>query len=191
MVSTQAAIVSGYKLTYSKLLVIAGVISILAVICATAYYFAFTKRTRTFHKTNIAPYLGSLLVANVLQAIATILNVRWVSFGFVFDGGFCAFQGGLKNAANVGIALWSFVIAAHVFNLLFLRWRTTRISMYATLVGGWCGVALVVATGPTIIATPEKGPYFGVSGYWCWITSEYPNEQTFLEYFFVSFYPLN
>ncbi|THH06508.1 hypothetical protein EW145_g4039 [Phellinidium pouzarii] len=141
------------------------------------YYCLLAKRFKTYHPTNITPYFISLLLANVLQAIATILNVRWVHDGIVFDGGFCSFQGGLKNVANVGTALWSFVIAAHVFNLLFLRWHTTRASLAATLVGGWSAVLLIVAVGPIAIETPELGPYFGVSGYWCWIT----------EYFFVAY----
>jgi len=77
------------------------------------------------------------------------------------------------------------MIAGHVFNLLFLRWRTTRTSMIATLIGGWSFVLMIVTLGPLSIATPEQGPYFGVSGYWCWITSNYPKEQTYMEYFFV------
>lgn len=78
------------------------------------------------------------------------------------------------------------MIAVHAFNLLFLRWRTTRAGMAATLVGGWSVVLMIVALGPIAIETPERGPYFGVSGYWCWITENYPKEQTYMEYFFVS-----
>ncbi|KAL5498654.1 hypothetical protein ACEPAH_2009 [Sanghuangporus vaninii] len=166
------------------LLVVAGVLSILGVFSGFLYYFAFSKRTKTFHRTNIIPYLVSLLIANVLQAIATILNARWVKEGIVYNGSFCSFQGGLKNAANVGTALWSFVIAVHVFNLLFLRWKTTRAGMVATLIGGWSAVGLIVTLGPLSIESPDRGPYFGVSGYWCWITDNYPVEQTYMEYFF-------
>ncbi|OCB89111.1 hypothetical protein A7U60_g3710 [Sanghuangporus baumii] len=166
------------------LLVVAGVLSILGVFSGFLYYFAFSKRTKTFHRTNIVPYLVSLLIANVLQAIATILNARWVKEGIVYNGSFCSFQGGLKNAANVGTALWSFVIAVHVFNLLFLRWKTTRAGMVATLIGGWSAVGLIVTLGPLSIESLDRGPYFGVSGYWCWITDNYPVEQTYMEYFF-------
>ena len=34
------------------------------------------------------------------------MNTKWVRSGIVFDGGFCAIQGALKNLANVGIAIW-------------------------------------------------------------------------------------
>lgn len=93
-------------------------------------------------------------------------------------------QGALKNAANNGIALWSFMIALHVFNLLFLRWHTTLAGMTATLIGGWSAVAMIVLLGPSVFEKPDR-PYFGVSGYWCWITDDYPTEQTYMEYFFV------
>jgi len=167
------------------MLVLAGIFSIIAVIAALIYYLAFVQRRKTFHRTNLAPYLISLLFANVLQAIGTIMNARWVKDGIVVNGSFCEVQGGIKNAANVGTAIWSFTIAVHVFNLLFLRWRTTRTSMIATLVGGWSFVLMIVTLGPFAIATPDRGPYFGVSGNWCWITDNYPEEQTFMEYFFV------
>lgn len=114
------------------------------------------------------------------------MNARWVHDSVVFNGGFCAFQGAVKNAANVGTALWSFMIAVHVFNLLFLRWKTTRVGMIATLIGGWSAVGMIVTVGPLVIQTAERGPYFGVSGYWCWITDNYPREQTYMEYFLVS-----
>jgi len=165
-------------------LVVAGVLSILAVLSVLLYYSVFVQRTKTYQRTNVVPYLISLFLANVLQAIGTIMNAKWASKGIVYDGGFCSLQGGIKNAANVGTALWSFIIAAHVFNLLFLRWRTTRLSMYATLIGGWSIIVTIATIGPSFIETEEKGPYFGVSGYWCWITDNYPREQTFLEYFF-------
>ncbi|PSR76196.1 hypothetical protein PHLCEN_2v8619 [Hermanssonia centrifuga] len=53
-----------------------------------------------------------------------------------------------------------------------------------TICTGWSAVAFVVASGPLLVQSEAKGPYFGPSGYWCWITDNYPREQTFLEYFF-------
>jgi hypothetical protein len=84
------------------------------------------------------------------------------------------------------MALWSFMIALHLFNLLFLRWKSTLVALVVTLVSGWTVVAVIIFVGPGVIQTTEKGPYFGVSGSWCWITDNYPHEQVFLEYFFVS-----
>jgi hypothetical protein len=84
---------------------------------------------------------------------------------------------------------WSFMIAFHLFNLLFLRWKSTLMALVVTLICGWTVVAVIILIGPMVIQTAEKGPYFGVSGFWCWITNNYPHEQVFLEYFFVSHVP--
>jgi len=94
--------------------------------------------------------------------------------------------GGIKQAGNIGTALWSFMIAVHLFNLLFLRWKSTSIGLFITLIVGWDAIAVIIFIGAGVIQTSAKGPYFGVSGFWCWITHNYPREQFFLEYFFVS-----
>lgn len=127
--------------------------------------------------------------------------------------------GGIKQAGNVGTAVWwamtfcgvgalgshlscrSFALALHAFRLLFLRSRVTRQISWLALTLGWFFVAIIVSIGPLALQTEDRGPYFGPSGYWyvallpyanaalpinprrrCWITHEYPLEQTLLEY---------
>ncbi|CAL1709087.1 unnamed protein product [Somion occarium] len=149
-------------------LVVAGGLSGLAVLLV---FVVVSIRSPTYHNTHVIPYFISLLVANVLEAAGTSMNAF--------------FQGAIKQAGNVGMALWSFVLAAHLFNLLFLRWKSTRRGLLLTLISGWFIVIFIVAIGPIAIQTTKKrGPYFGPSGYWCWITPDYPQERTFLEYFF-------
>src|SRR5262249_44584405 len=87
--------------------------------------------------TQILGSLISLSVSNVVQATGTVMSIRWVGLGGVFAGNFCSAQGwywfrplcpftyddaaGIKQAGNVGNALWSLVISVHLFNQLFLR----------------------------------------------------------------------
>ena len=52
------------------------------------------------------PYFICLLVANFLQALGTFMNVRWVAERDVEAGHYCSLQGGIKQAGNVGMALW-------------------------------------------------------------------------------------
>ncbi|KAA1473670.1 hypothetical protein DENSPDRAFT_741383, partial [Dentipellis sp. KUC8613] len=129
-------------------------------------------------------YLNSLLLANAIQAIGTLISTQWVVQGAVTPGTLCSIQGGVKQAGNVGAALWSFMLAVHAFNLIFLRVDVSTLAKWITIVVGWLAVVLVVIIGPLAIENKARGPYFGISGYWCWITDEYPAEQTFLEYFF-------
>ncbi|KAI0264745.1 hypothetical protein BC834DRAFT_882401 [Gloeopeniophorella convolvens] len=134
--------------------------------------------------THVKAIFGSLLLANVLQAAGTLLNARWVLDGGVTSGALCSVQGAIKQAGNVGTAVWSFALALHAFRLLFLRAHVSRRGKWLTLALGWAFVALVVGLGPLALQHKDRGPYFGPSGFWCWITSEYRLAQTFLEYFF-------
>jgi len=96
----------------------------------------------------------------------------------------------------------SFALALHAFCLLFLRTRPTTRSKWIALALGWTFVVFIVTIGPLAIQKEALGPYFGPSGFWyvprhlsqpaanlcqrCWITEQYPAEQTFLEYLPVS-----
>ncbi|KAJ8488852.1 hypothetical protein ONZ51_g3327 [Trametes cubensis] len=164
-------------------LVIAGAISCAAVV-PVLVLVATKWRYNNLRNTRIVPFCVSLLLANLLQAIGTLINGKWVTDRTVHDGPLCRAQGGIKQAGNVAMALWSFALALHVFMLLFSRIALSKALSCALLGAGWALVAFVVLLGPVAIQTPEQGPYFGPTGYWCWITEQYPHEQFFLEYFF-------
>ncbi|TBU23649.1 hypothetical protein BD311DRAFT_703548 [Dichomitus squalens] len=163
-------------------LVVAGAISLVAVVPLIVSLRWYGPK---LGKTRIMPFFVSLLVANVLQAIGTIINSKWVNDRNVVAGHLCTAQGGIKQAGNVGMALWSFALALHVFMLLFKRRvALTAVLSWVLLGVGWFLVAFVVAIGPLAIQTRARGSYFGPSGFWCWITDDYPLEQLYLEYFF-------
>jgi len=143
-----------------------------------------TVTLRTQHRyTHSVAYYISLLTANMLQGISSVMNLKWVSQGVVVPGNFCSAQGGIKQAGNIGTAIWSFVIAIHIFDILILRHEETRTGLIATLSLGWSLIGVFVLIGPAALQTVDKGPYFGVSGFWCWITEEYPLPRFYLEYF--------
>ncbi len=52
------------------------------------------------------PYFVSLLVANIFQSIGSAMNAKWIADRAVVEGDFCRLQGGIKQAGNVGMALW-------------------------------------------------------------------------------------
>jgi hypothetical protein len=67
------------------------------------------------------------------------------------------------------------VIAVHTFSLVFLRRQWSNRTCYIVLVVSWALLLLELCIETFIIAEPKKiGPYFGVAGYWCWITPAYP-----------------
>ncbi|KAJ7054401.1 hypothetical protein C8F01DRAFT_489397 [Mycena amicta] len=162
-----------------------GFLSVLAILCL-ALMFATSHRSLKFAQTgtHLLMYFICLLVSDTLQATGAIMNLNWVTLGGVSEGTFCMVQGAVKQAGNVSAAIWSFTIAVHIFNLLFLRYETSRIASWGILGFGWSFTAIMVLLGPAAIQTEAKGPFFGISGEWCWITKEYRAEQVLLQYLF-------
>ena len=68
-----------------------------------------------------------------------------------------------------------------------MRWKPHEYILYTTLIGVWSAIGAVVISGPGAIQTPDRGPYFGISGFWCWIADNYPAERIALEYLFMFF----
>jgi hypothetical protein len=57
-----------------------------------------------------------------------------------------------------------------------------RFVLWATLVAGWSAIAAIVIAGPAALDTAKNGPFFSISGYWCWISPHYPAERITLDY---------
>ena len=138
-----------------------------------------------FIRTHVAAYFFSLLLCDLAQGIGALLNTRWIAQGGLEVGSFCTAQAVIKQTGNVGTALWSFVIAVHTFDVLFLRWHIADYVCYGTLVGVWAFLGFIVILGPAVVESRARGPFYGITGYWCWITAAYPVERYGLEYLFM------
>jgi len=164
-----------------KIIALAGLVSLTAVM----YLFMFNRPKRTtFKDIHMFGYFMSLLFANILQSTGTVMNFAWVGESGVKAGALCSAQGGIKHIGNVGASIWSLIIALHLFNILFLRIRATRTVFIGTLISAWSFILFVLLVGRFAIQKPEKGPYFGISGSWCWITPNYGVERVVMEYLF-------
>ncbi|THU91955.1 hypothetical protein K435DRAFT_862953 [Dendrothele bispora CBS 962.96] len=165
-------------------------ISVAGLLSLTAILFLMIFRTpkpRTYQRTHLYGYVMSLFLACTLQSVGTVMNLKWVLRRQVEYGLFCAYQGAIKHFGNISIALWSFMISLHLFHLLFMRGTITHMTFWFQIILGWSVVNLFVIIGPLAIEKEDRGPYYGISGPWCWITSDYPKEQVYLEYFFEFF----
>ncbi|KAJ1304601.1 hypothetical protein OPQ81_005743 [Rhizoctonia solani] len=170
--------------------IVAAFISFISVISLFSLlaWVAVTGRgptERPFLKTHIGAYFLSLMTADLSQAIGGIMSIRWVASHHVSIGRFCTAQAAIKQFSNVGAALWSIVIALHTFRLLFFNAHTSNALCLATLVIVWGSIIVIVVVGPTVIQITSKGDYFGITGYWCWITKDYAVERLCLEYLFM------
>ncbi|KAL5528637.1 hypothetical protein ACEPAF_7773 [Sanghuangporus sanghuang] len=158
------------------------VVLLLLIILITALRASYQKSGTNIFRSHVTAYFVSLLVSDLLQAIGSIMNLKWIQDMAVSQSSFCSAQGGIKQAADIGTAFWILTIAVHTFNVLVCGIHARRILMFVLLVAVWSFIAALVAMGPFILQNKSKGPYFNISGYWCWISEKYETEQFVLEY---------
>ncbi|KAF7333105.1 Git3 domain-containing protein [Mycena venus] len=168
---------------------LAAVVSLLLAISLSAFNTRAWKTHQHAHlfvRSHVAAYLISLLFSDIIQAVGSILNARWILEMTVVVGDVCTIQGVLKQTADVATAFWTFVIALHTFCHVCLGVQPGRIALWTTLLGGWSGIGLIVIIGPTTQNTHLHGSFYGISGYWCWISPAYTTLHTTLDYMFAS-----
>ncbi|KAF8217795.1 hypothetical protein K438DRAFT_1556174 [Mycena galopus ATCC 62051] len=177
----QSTVFGSATYAYTQALVVSGFLSLAAISYLLVTLVTYSKK---YSNTHFLLYFYCLLLADAMQSLGSIMSLRWVDEGGVYDGAFCAAQGGMKQGGSLAAAVWSFAISFHLFNLLFLRFQTTRLISWAVVAFGWSFVFMMVFIGPVAIETKERGPYFGISGTWCWITHEYHLQQIVMQYLF-------
>ncbi|KAJ4493899.1 hypothetical protein C8J55DRAFT_171157 [Lentinula edodes] len=171
-----------FLLVVSALSLVA-VIGLLSVISLSAFNTrTYKNEEHLFVRTHVAAYFISLLCCDLIQAIGSLYNSRWVNSGAVLLDRYCTAQGVFKQIADVGTALWTIIIAVHTFYLLVLERKPNQFTLFATLIAGWSGIFAIVISGPAVLDTVNRGPFFGVSGYWCWISDGYEVPRITLDY---------
>ncbi|KAF8142550.1 hypothetical protein K438DRAFT_680534 [Mycena galopus ATCC 62051] len=175
-------------------LIVVSCLSLTAVVCLLLAISLSAFNTRAwkthqhphlFVRSHVAAYLISLLFSDMIQAVGSILNARWILDMAVIVGDLCTIQGVLKQTADVATAFWTFVIALHTFCHVCLGLQPGRVAFWTTLLGGWLGIGFIVIVGPATQNTHLHGPFYGISGYWCWISPRYTTLHTTLDYMFM------
>ncbi|KAI9457101.1 hypothetical protein BJY52DRAFT_522120 [Lactarius psammicola] len=156
-------------------------VGLLSAIAISAFNTRMVKDPNMFVRTHVVYYFVSLLLSDILQAIGSIMNSAWITKQAVVYDSLCTAQGVIKQTADVGIALWSLVIATRTFLVLFLRVPHKRYTMWITLTANWSLLGAIVIAGPAT-ASDKRGPFYGISGAWCWISSSYSTKRIALDY---------
>ncbi|KAJ7078845.1 hypothetical protein B0H15DRAFT_788534 [Mycena belliarum] len=162
------------------------VVGLLAAISLSAFNTRSSSNQHLFVRTHVAAYFISLLISDLIQALGSIVgNAKWISDMAVVAGDVCVLQGEQCQIADVSTALWTLVIGIHTFALLFLELKPSRVVLLATLIAGWSAIATIVIAGPAALDTVRRGPFYGISGYWCWISPQYKHSRVTLDYMFM------
>ncbi|KAI0741400.1 hypothetical protein C8Q80DRAFT_1109851 [Daedaleopsis nitida] len=152
------------------------VTGLLLDIAVSAFNTRKSTSSNLFVRSHVVTYFVSLLLCELAQTIGSIMSMRWVNEKAVSYEPYCTAQGAVKQVSDVGTAFW-YIIALNTFWILFLRWKLKPHVVVAALVGGWCSVGALVSAGPIAINQVSNGPFYAISGYWCWISDHYPSER--------------
>ncbi|KAH9852137.1 hypothetical protein C2E23DRAFT_827684 [Lenzites betulinus] len=158
------------------------VTGLLLAIALSAYNTRKSTSSNLFVRSHVAAYFVSLLLCEIFQTVGSIMNIRWYNQMAVTYGPYCTVQGVVKHFSDVGSAYWSLIIAMNTFWILFLRWKLKRFVLISALVGGWSTIGAIVSAGPGLVQKVDHGPFYAISGYWCWIADDYPTERITMDY---------
>ncbi|KAJ7268499.1 hypothetical protein C8J57DRAFT_1325306 [Mycena rebaudengoi] len=161
------------------------VLGLLIAITLSAINTRSLPQQHLFLRSHAAAYFISLLICDTIQSVASIMNAKWIINMAVETNSFCVVQGAMKQVSDVGLSFWTFVIALHTFCLVFLGMTPRPYVVRVTLIAGWSGIGILAMSGPTFLDTAHRGPFYGISGYWCWITPLYVVERATLDYMFM------
>ncbi|RXW18065.1 hypothetical protein EST38_g7787 [Candolleomyces aberdarensis] len=144
--------------------------------------FSFDQRLGIYLSVQSACLGTALLRLYLLQAIGNLPSIRWMRHGSVSEGSLCTAQAVIKQIGINGVALSSLFIALHTFGVLVLRWKVPRHASKVGVAFIWIFIALVVGI-PN--AVHRNDVYYGQTGYWCWIKTDFKAAQILSEYLWV------
>jgi hypothetical protein len=121
-----------------------------------------------------------LFIADWIQALGGVLNIKWVNDERVFRGTFCNAQGAIEQLGETTVALVTLVIAVHTFSSVWWR-RGVKSLLTASILMGlvWLFVILYVAIG---LGLNIDKSYMTPTD-WCWIGPNYMAAKITGEYF--------
>ncbi|KIJ99521.1 hypothetical protein K443DRAFT_102086 [Laccaria amethystina LaAM-08-1] len=124
----------------------------------------------------------SLFFGDLLQAIGSVMDLKWVGSGHLEVGQFCSAQGILKQLGEVGVALSTLAIALYTFIGIW-RGRTIESNRVTVAIIGiiWFSIGLLTLLGYVLNNRPGEG-FERPTPYWCWIGEPFFMWRLFGEY---------
>ncbi|KAJ4286270.1 hypothetical protein N0V90_013304 [Kalmusia sp. IMI 367209] len=135
------------------------------------------KRTNQF-----VILIFNLLIADVQQSLAFLLNIEWLRADSVVVGtATCYTQGWLISTGDLASGIWCFVIGLHTFASVVLDYRLSKRLFYSCIVLLWAFIYGIALIG---VGMYGKDLYVR-SGIWCWIHHDLQNLRLWLHYFWI------
>ncbi len=151
-------------------------------LCLVIVFKLVQWRIRSKKSNQFVILILNLLLADIQQALAFLLNVEWLRLGAVqVPSTICFTQGWLVSTGDLGSGVWCFAIGIHTFASVIFNYRLPAKYFYLTIFLLW---AFVYGISSIPIGLHGRD-LFVRSGVWCWIDHKFADMRLWTHYFWI------
>ncbi|KAK4991321.1 hypothetical protein LTR50_001906 [Elasticomyces elasticus] len=142
---------------------------------------SWRRKSRKEHNQFVL-LLYNLVLADIQQSIAFILNVAWVTRdGIVVGTPQCWAQGWFISTGDLASGIWIWAIGLHTFAAVVFNYRLPYRTFCISIAALWAFVYLCGVIGPVT----HHNDYYVRAGAWCWVNDRYAVERLVLHYLWI------
>ncbi|KAK4495310.1 hypothetical protein PRZ48_013641 [Zasmidium cellare] len=162
------------------------ILALLSLVTSSALFLHLS--CRLLRRTSHAPanqfiiLIFNLVLADIQQSVAFVLNAAWITTNSVDVGSAtCWAQGWFVSTGDLASGVFTFAIAVHSFADIVCSYRLSRPMFLVTIALLWTFVYLTALIGIAM----HPADFYTRAGSWCWINRAYTSERLWLHYFWV------
>jgi len=138
-----------------------------------------TNKTRT---NQFVILIFNLILADVQQSIAFMLNIQWLRSNAIEAGtSSCWAQGWFVSTGDLSSGLFTLAIAIHSYADIVHDYRLGHRAFLAAIGSLWTFNYLLAIIGVVL----HPADVYVRAGAWCWVNSRYSSERLWLHYFWI------
>ncbi|WPH00957.1 Hypothetical protein R9X50_00379100 [Acrodontium crateriforme] len=140
------------------------------------------NKSENFRTNQFIILLFNLLLADVQQSTAFLLNLAWLRSNSISSGtATCFVQGWFVSIGDLASGVFTLAIATHAFADIVFEYRLSRKQLVLAIAGLWIFVYSCTIVGIAMHPTD----YYTRAGAWCWVNNAYSSERLWLHYFWI------
>ncbi|KAI9708759.1 MAG: hypothetical protein M1820_003714 [Bogoriella megaspora] len=124
----------------------------------------------------------NLILADIKQSIAFLLNAEWLAQNSITVGGnTCFAQGWFISTGDLASGVWCLAIGFHTLADIVWNLRLDNRVFMALVAGLWTFIYACAVIGIAI----HPSDYYVRAGAWCWVNAKYTDERLWLHYLWI------
>lgn len=145
-------------------------------------YRMLRSNFRSRHVNQFVVLIWNLLLADIQQSMAFLLNAKWLMENRIQIGTTaCWAQGWFISTGDLASGVWSFAIGVHTFAVVIFDYRLSNAKFMVTVFLLWAFVYAMALVG---VAMHPQDIYVRAAA-WCWVNVKYGGLRLWLHYFWI------